>query len=774
MSERWTLGDVFVLRHAGFPFDWLESLGVSDAVVEEARQLLADERALVEVVRAQGDDSGSQALQDALERGLRPTLKPKHDPSLRESLERYLARRESLQERYAQERAALRPRLRERAADPAIQEAVFLSSPAMFDNVWARYLRGDERKDTSDARRVERQVYTYLQRFCAKNETTSFFGPISYGERTDEDGFDVRTVPSGDTRRRTFFSFWAVTELARAVGRERSVRAHLPLRLNPLFTVTPGRAACEALKLDVPLSESAERLLAVLKDHPTPAAAAKVLGSAVEDVERSALPLVKGALLLWGLPFRPNDFTTFESVRDAVAALPSELEARTRWLEKLDTLARLKAGFESADLSRRRVLLLELESHFTQATGKPARRGDGQVYADRLILYEEASSPFRLRFGRRFTEELEAALTGPLELSAAYGEKVQRGFREQVRDALGADERPLGLLDYAVRLRPDQVSGSRFSPVPPVLLDEDGARHRALPVDFLGASTPGGRYALPDVCLAAKRDGAGFEVMLARVHHHLLLRSWLSVFFPSRERYSAVASRWLEADPAARGLVGLSIRRRNKGFYVFPGRRLVYSVSDVLDVEEGALTPSDVKVVPTPQGPELVDLHGERLHLYLPLDDFSSYPPFAALAHPQVLHAPLRTKGSHLPRLSVGGAVYQRERWELSSARLAKASGFDLFLAAQRERQERGWPRFVFMRSSKERKPYLIDTSSPFALDLLSHLSREAERLSVEEMYPAPEQLWLRDSRGRYTCELRMQLTRWTAASPQAFQGKSL
>ncbi len=29
MSETWTLGEVFALRHAGFPFDWLESLGLS-------------------------------------------------------------------------------------------------------------------------------------------------------------------------------------------------------------------------------------------------------------------------------------------------------------------------------------------------------------------------------------------------------------------------------------------------------------------------------------------------------------------------------------------------------------------------------------------------------------------------------------------------------------------------------------------------------------------------------------------------------------------------
>ncbi|MFP2931148.1 lantibiotic dehydratase [Pyxidicoccus sp. 3LG] len=765
MSETWTLGELFVLRHAGFPFDWLEALGLSEAFLEETSQLLATEEALVATVRAEGGDADAKALQESLALGREPTLKSRHGPATRDALARYLASREALQARYSEERQGLRRGLRERAAEPAIQEAVFLSSPAMFDNVWSRYLKGGERPDTSDARRVERQVYTYLQRFCAKNETTSFFGPISYGERTAEDGFDVRAVPSGDTRRRTFFSFWAVTELARAVGRERALRPHLPLRLNPLFTVTPGRALCAPLKLDVPLSPQAEALLAVLRDHATPVEAAKHLGIAVEDVERRAVPLVKSALLLWGLPFRPNDFGTFESVRDAVAALP-ESEPRSRWLARLDTLAGLRADFEKADLDGRRELLPRLEACFTEVTGKPARRGEGQVYADRLILYEEASSPFRLRFGARFTTELEAALTGALELSAAYGEKVQRGFREQVRDALGTDEQPLDLLDYAVRLRPDTVSGSRFSPVPPVQLESDAARTRALPVDFLGTSTPGGRYALPDVCLAAKRDGTGFEVMLARVHHHLLLWSWLSAFQPERTRYASVASRWLDADPSAKGLVGLSIRRRNKGFYVYPGRRLVYSVSDVLDVEEGALTPGDVKVRPTPEGPVLVDGKGERLHLYLPLDDFSSYPPFAALAHPQVLHAPLRTKGSHLPRLSVGGAVYQRERWELPSASLAKPTGFDLFLAIQRERRAGGWPRFVFMRSSKERKPYLIDTASPFAVDLLSHLAREAERLSVEEMYPAPEQLWLKDARGRYTCELRMQFTRWTRGTP--------
>ena len=759
MSERWTLGEVFVLRHAGFPFDWLEGLGFSEGLRSEVAALLEDERALVEAVRTAAGEDAARTAREALEKGKEPPLKPKYGPGCAEALERYRSHRAALSARYAEERQALRKRLRERAAEPAIQEAVFFSNPAMYENVWSRYLEGEQRPDNSDARRVERQVYTYLQRFCAKNETTSFFGPISYGECDGEEGEDVKVVPSGSTRRRTFLTFWAVTELARAVAREREVRRHLPLRLNPLFKVEAGRASCEPLKLEVALSPEAERLLGVLPGAPTLGAASGALGQPVETVERLVVPLMKSALVLLGLPFVANDFGTFTSLREAVAALPAS-EARERWLSRLDELERLRGEFEGAGLARRRELLGTLETRFTEYTGKPARRGEGQVYSDRLILYEEASSPFRLKLGRRFSEEMAAKLSGALGLSAAYGDRVQRSYREQVRDALGPEERPLDFLEYAVRLRPDQVAGSRFAPVPPILLDEDPSRARTLPEDFLGTSQPGGRYALPDVCLAA--TGNGFEVMCARVHHHLMLWSWLSAFYPDRARYQSVAGQWLEREPAARGLVGLAIRRRNKGFYVYPGRKLMYSVSDVLDVEQGALKPHDVKVLPTGEGPVLVDGEGQRLSLYMPLDDFNTYAPFAALAHPQVLHAKLRTQGRHLPRLHVGGAVYQRERWELPTTLFSQVSGMDLLLAVERERRASGWPRFVFMRSTVERKPYLIDTASPFALELLLYLSRGAEQLSVEEMYPAPEQLWLKDERGRYTCEMRMQAVRWS------------
>lgn len=766
MSHDWTLGEVFVLRHAGFPFDWLESLGFNTTLEEKVGAVLEAEAALLSRIEEGGGEKAVRAAKDALARKRVIPLKSPWVETCQPWLEAYQRAYASLSEAFGAQRQALRAQLREVARRPEIQEAVFLSSPAMYENVWLRYLQRAPEVDNADTRRVERQVYTYLQRFCAKNETTSFFGPIAYGsfEKTEKGAPPLKLLPSQGARRRTFFAFWAVTELARAVSRDRSLRAHVPVTLNPLFERSPGKASCAPLKLEVALDAEAEALLAALAQVKTLNEAALQLGWPLPLVERRALPLLKSALLLMGIRFTANDFKTFESLREAVQALP-EGEGRARWLSELAELERLRSAFEAGALSERRALLPQLEARFLACTGKAARRGEGQVYSDRLILYEEAASPFRVELSQDFGEELNQRLSGALEVSAAFGEKVQRSYGEQVVEALGPQSEPLDFLDYAVRLRPDQVAGSRFSPVPPVRVPEEQEAQSTwrMPEDWLGRPREEGRYALPDVCLAARTtpDGAiHYDVLLSRVHHHLLLWSWLAAFHPDSDRYRSVAQRWLSRASAARGLVGLSLRRRNKGFYVYPGPRLSYAVTDVLDVEEGALTPRDVRVRVGAEGPVLENQRGQALRLYLSLDDFSTYPPFASLAHPLVLHAPLRAQGDHVPRIQIGGALYQRERWELACATYASLSGLPLLLALHREKRKRGWPRFVYARSTTERKPYLIDFHSPFALDLMLHLLRGAERVSFDEMYPPPEALWLKDDRGRYTCEMRMQATR--------------
>src|SRR5262249_527757 len=105
----------------------------------------------------------------------------------------------------------------------------------------------------------------------------------------------------------------------------------------------------------------------------------------------------------------------------------------------------------------------------------------------------------------------------------------------------------------------------------------------------------------------------------------------------------------------------------------------------------------------------------------------------------------------------------QRRRWRVPVSDLAGRHGPDLLVAVARLRRRHDWPRFVYVRLAGERKPYLVDLESPFACDLLRHLAGRAGTVSVGGRLPGPDPLWLGDERGRYTCELRWQASRWEA-----------
>src|SRR5262249_3987346 len=85
------------------------------------------------------------------------------------------------------------------------------------------------------------------------------------------------------------------------------------------------------------------------------------------------------------------------------------------------------------------------------------------------------------------------------------------------------------------------------------------------------------------------------------------------------------------------------------------------------------------------------------------------------------------------------------------------------FLEARRLMSQRGLPRYVFVRTSGEKKPVYVDFESPIYVELLAKLVRQAREkqttgtVDVTEMLPTPEQCWLVDCEGKcYTSEVRM------------------
>jgi hypothetical protein len=70
----------------------------------------------------------------------------------------------------------------------------------------------------------------------------------------------------------------------------------------------------------------------------------------------------------------------------------------------------------------------------------------------------------------------------------------------------------------------------------------------------------------------------------------------------------------------------------------------------------------------------------------------------------------------------------------------------------------------VFLRFTGERKPIYADLTGLASIDLISRSLRRARRragagamVTVAEMLPGPDQVWLTDAEGlRYTAELRL------------------
>jgi hypothetical protein len=178
-------------------------------------------------------------------------------------------------------------RLRGVAHDPVFREAVTWQNPAARDNAVLKLADGSPAKP-SRARQREELVASYWQRYCAKNDTIGFFGPLAWG-RIRDDGPQLRSRSGALVRKRdVHLEAWGVQALAAAI--------------DPGLTIATGPHAAAELR-------------AALDGHPD--AAARERGLAALDRLERALDAVAQA--------------SPASLRDALAALDatfSELTGR--------------------------------------------------------------------------------------------------------------------------------------------------------------------------------------------------------------------------------------------------------------------------------------------------------------------------------------------------------------------------------------------------------------------------------------------------------------
>jgi len=127
----------------------------------------------------------------------------------------------------------------------------------------------------------------------------------------------------------------------------------------------------------------------------------------------------------------------------------------------------------------------------------------------------------------------------------------------------------------------------------------------------------------------------------------------------------------------------------------------------------------------------------------------------------------IMTPRQHSPRVTVDRLVIARESWSFSPSELEfvnQKTEADRFLDVRRWARRNNLPRFVFARVPVEVKPFYVDFESPIYTEIFIKMVRRLlasdksqENVTVSEMLPTPDQLWLPDSNGhRYASELRI------------------
>ncbi len=760
LTDDWALWRTFCLRAPGFPIRLLAALGDAD-LASAADDLLA--------AGGTADSSAAQAAFAA---------------------------------EFAAATGRLSAALYHAACLPELREAVaWQNRHALSTGIDVLVRRGVvPAKRNAKHRLHEALISSYLQRYCAKNDTIGFFGPMCWSELDDGVGIRISHDPAGRSLvgRTTYLEGWAVravlADYATAlrpwlvprrmpfVGLDGS-RLRLPLA--PPMRLSPAEAAvlraCDGRRhaLDV----AAE----VLAD-PTAG-----LGT-VDEVFALLDRLADSHRLAWRADIAPQDTRPERSIRTLLATV-SDDSLREPIEQALDQLTEAKDDLARAAGDAQGVAdaMASLEATFTGLAGAAPTRRAGENYAGRTLAYEECLRGESVRVGPDALDGIRDALALVLDSARWYtttvGSLYARHFDEVYRQRaaeLGTDVVPFA--DFWL-----MVNDDLFGQPPPLLAGAVAELRRRwaavleLPPDarqvrFSSAELrervaaqfpaqqlpwPVAVHHSPDLMIAGADAAAGGRVtwVLGEVHPSVVTMryaTWLE-FHPAPDSVRAAmrqdthgAAVWF-AETAENG--GTCSRLSN--VLPLPGdRRLVYA-HDSCGYAAGQTVPvGECDLISTPTGLRVRHRDGSyEASLLAVVGDLVS----TVISNRFDLVVP----GAHTPRVTVDDLVVSREKWTFAGTEPGFANTADestRYLQARAWAASHGLPRHVFLRFTGELKPIYADLTSLASVDLIARSLRRAQRnagpdasVAVVEMLPAPDEAWLVDAQGgRYTSELRM------------------
>lgn len=696
---------------------------------------------------------------------------------------------------YPQAAARLSSAIIATAADPAFREAVTWQNPSMAEIALGGSLSSARR---SKDRYREVMIASYLQRYCLKNDTIGFYGPVGWASVTPEvAGLGVAPGDRLLARQTTYFEVWAIDKIAAAIATQGRLLGWLrPRRTRSVFLA--GNVLHRPHGRPVTLTDAEVAILAACDGSRTisevlaSAGAPEGRGLLTRLGELGALRLdLEGPMHAWPERLLREQI---EQIADP-AARAAALEPVERMIKARDSVA-ATAG----DPAGLRHALASLAEIFEEVTGSPATRRAGASYAGRTLVYTDAVRDVRVQLGAAVTGALARPLGLVLdsarwlvtEVTAEYRKLFAALFDSECARA-GSAQVPLprfimmasphllstssrtltqiaedcvaelqrrwqAVLDVPPSARRHQVSAEAIT-------DQVGRLFPGRPVAWSCA-----RQHSPDLMIAAASPDAVLrgDFLLVLGELHLANNTLEGRFFleqhPDPGRLIAAE----RADHGTRRVVLIPpkdsplVTSRTSPPSALLSAGQAYWSSALIDSVD---PPQDAAIM---AGAELVvvrrggDLAVRSLSSGLELDFFEVIGDLMS----GVVASAFQPAGpmEHHPRVTIDRLVLSREQWVIEVAESDWAFVMDegkRFYQARRWREKYGLPERVFYRVPTEGKPIAADFRSIVLVNLFAKLVRQTREAgfatySVSEMLPDIGQLWLPDSAGRrYSSELR-------------------
>jgi hypothetical protein len=285
LAGGWQLWDSILLRGTGFPVQLLEPLA-APAVVSALDSVCALEDRREETVRAaaaiceqphEHDRAQWRKALRMLRKGRRPEVAPP-DAELAALFDELANTDQELSDARNALSAAVNDDfdrisryLIETARNARFREALIWQNPGMLRAGLNLLARDEPLPNNRIFRRRALAAVSYLQRYCAKNDSIGFFGPVAWSSwDTRIPGAEAVPGPRLVKKRLFRFEHWAIDRLSvELLRRIPKLKNWLPPRRNPLYGLR-GQYVLRADNRSVRLQPRYARLL-FLCDGQTPA-----------------------------------------------------------------------------------------------------------------------------------------------------------------------------------------------------------------------------------------------------------------------------------------------------------------------------------------------------------------------------------------------------------------------------------------------------------------------------------------------------------------------